>query len=43
MGSLEGFKGGSRDGFLAGYAASACGGCYVCMGEQRGQEEGGGE
>ena len=38
MGSLAGFKRGSRDGFLAGYGASACRGCYVCMGEQRGQE-----
>ena len=38
MGSLAGFKRGSRAGFLAEYGASACGGCYVCMGEQRGPE-----
>ena len=32
VGSLAGFKRGSRDGFLAGYAASVCAvrGCYVC-------------
>ena len=32
MGSLAGFKRGSRDGFLAGYASSVCRGCYVCAG-----------
>ena len=29
---------GSRAGFLAGYAADVCAGCYVCM-EQRGPAE----
>ena len=38
MGSLAGFKRGSRAGFLAGYALDACAGCYVCN-EQRGQGE----
>ena len=35
MGSLAGFKRGSRDGFLAGYAAFVCAvrDCYVCRGE----------
>ena len=34
MGSLAGFKRGSRDGFLAGYGAFVCAvrGCYVCAG-----------
>ena len=34
MGSLAGFKRGSRDGFLAGYGAFVCvaRGCYVCNG-----------
>ena len=34
MGSLAGFRKGSRDGFLAGYGASVClvRGCYVCGG-----------
>ena len=38
MGSLAGFKRGSRDGFLAGYRGSVCvvRGCYVCrVGEGR--------
>ena len=50
-GGAEGaFKRGSRAGFLAGYAADACAGCYVCMeqcgpaevqvGEALGEEEG---
>ena len=32
LGSLGGFKRGSRDGFLEGYRAFVCGvrGCYVC-------------
>ena len=30
--SLAGFKRGSRAGFLAGYAAFECVGCYVCAG-----------
>ena len=34
MGSLAGFKRGSRDGFLGGYRAFVCGGCYVCGGDQ---------
>ena len=38
VGSLAGFKRGSRAGFLAGYAAASCAGCYVCR-EQRGQGE----
>ena len=38
MGSLAAFKRGSRAGFLAGYAADVCAGCYVCM-EQRGPAE----
>ena len=29
-GSLAGFKRGSGDGFLAGYASFVCRGCYVC-------------
>ena len=33
MGSLAGFKRESRDGFLRGYGAFECGGCYVCRGE----------
>ena len=35
MGSLAGFKKGSRDGFLAGYGANVCAvrDCYVCSGE----------
>ena len=45
VGSLAGFKRGSRAGFLAGYRACVCRvrDCYVCMEEQRGPEEGGGE
>ena len=41
MGSLAGFKRGSRDGFLAEYRASVCvvRDCYVCRGEV-GQDEG---
>ena len=38
VGSLVGFKRGSRAGFLAGYALDVCAGCYVCN-EQRGQGE----
>ena len=40
MGSLAGFKKGSRDGFLAVYRANVCvlRGCYVCQG---GDAEGG--
>ena len=30
MGSLAGFKKGSRGGFLAGYRSFVCRGCYVC-------------
>ena len=30
VGSLAGFKRGSRAGFLEGYGAFVCGGCYVC-------------
>ena len=40
MGSLAGFKRGSRDGFLAEYRGAVCTvrGCYVCGEmEQRGQ------
>ena len=33
MGSLAGFKRESRDGFLRGYGAFVCGGCYVCAGQ----------
>ena len=33
MGSLAGFKKGSRAGFLRGYAAFVCAGCYVCGGQ----------
>ena len=35
LGSLEGFKKGSREGFLAGYRATVCAvrDCYVCSGE----------
>ena len=32
VGSLVGFKRGSRDGFLGVYGAFECGGCYVCNG-----------
>ena len=41
MGSLVGFKKGSRDGFLANYGAFVCSvrDCYVCEREQRGAEE----
>ena len=35
-GSLAGFKRGSRAGFLEGYGAWACGGCYVCGGNGEG-------
>ena len=31
-GSLAAFKRGSRAGFLRGYGAFVCGGCYVCAG-----------
>ena len=37
VGSLAGFKRGSREGFLAGYRAFVCGGCFVCRGG-RGEE-----
>ena len=42
MGSLAGFKNGSRDGFLAGYGAFVCAvrGCYVCR-AGGGRDEGG--
>ena len=30
VGPLAGFKRGSRAGFLEGYGAFVCGGCYVC-------------
>ena len=50
MESLAAFKRGSRDGFLAVYAASVClvRGCYVCGGEggggrQEGRNVGHGE
>ena len=33
VGSLAGFKRGSRARFLAGYDKFACGGCYVCGGQ----------
>ena len=33
MGSLAGFKRGSRVGFLGGYGAFVCAGCYVCVGQ----------
>ena len=41
MGSLGGFKRGSRDGFLAGYRGFVCAvhGCYVC-GAEEGRDEG---
>ena len=44
MGSLVGFKRGSRDGFLAGYGAFVCvvRGCYVCSGERDVGAAGGG-
>ena len=32
--SLAGFKRGSRVGFLKGYGAVVCGGCYVCRGDE---------
>ena len=32
MGSLAGFKRGSREGFLGAYGAFVCVGCYVCAG-----------
>ena len=32
MGSLAGFKRGSRAGFLGEYGAFVCAGCYVCAG-----------
>ena len=32
--SLAGFKRGSRAGFLRGYAAFVCAGCYVCGGQE---------
>ena len=32
MGSLAGFKRGSRAGLLAVYAGFTCAGCYVCAG-----------
>ena len=32
MGSLAGFKRASRAGFLGGYGAFRCAGCYVCAG-----------
>ena len=43
MGSLAGFKRGSRDGFLAGYRSFVCAvrDCYVCGEGGRGGEEGG--
>ena len=34
VGSLARFKEGSRRGFLEGYGAFVCGGCYVCGGEE---------
>ena len=33
VGSLAGFKRGSKGGFLEGYGAYVCGGCYVCRRE----------
>ena len=33
MGSLAGFKRGSRGGFLEGYGGFVCPGCYVCAGQ----------
>ena len=40
MGSLAGFKKGSREGFLKGYGAVVCGGCYVCRDGDGGDEGG---
>ena len=41
MGSLAGFKRGSRRGFLDGYGANVCvlRGCYVCGGGRDGGED----
>ena len=33
VGSLAGFKRGSRAGFLEGYGAFVCAGCFVCVGD----------
>ena len=43
MGSLVGFKRGSRDGFLAGYRSFVCAvrDCYVCGEGGRGGDKGG--
>ena len=38
VGSLAGFKRGSRAGVLEGYGAYVCGGCYVCRGDGGGED-----